>query len=93
MAVNTLDNFFAQSIKFQDLDVLANELTRIGRHQQQQINGSSSPPPPAPPPRDASIVSVGDDTSLSHDGTLLVSEPASTHNRETVCPYYISAIQ
>lgn len=36
----------------QDLDVLADELSRIGRHQSQQ-NGS--PPPPAPPPRDASI--------------------------------------
>uniref|UniRef100_A0A183F170 Mediator of rna polymerase ii transcription subunit 26 n=1 Tax=Gongylonema pulchrum TaxID=637853 RepID=A0A183F170_9BILA len=39
----------------QDLGVLANELTRMGRQQQQQQqqqqqNGSYSPPPPAPPP-------------------------------------------
>uniref|UniRef100_A0A7E4VN09 non-specific serine/threonine protein kinase n=1 Tax=Panagrellus redivivus TaxID=6233 RepID=A0A7E4VN09_PANRE len=41
----------------EDLDVLANELSRMG--QVQNGNGSSaSPPPPAPPPRDASISSV-----------------------------------
>ncbi|VDN03074.1 unnamed protein product [Thelazia callipaeda] len=57
----------------QNLDVLANELTRMGRHQQ---NGNYSPPPPAPPPRDASIMNA-DEASASHDGTLLASEPGS----------------
>jgi serine/threonine protein kinase len=68
----------------EDLDVLANELTRIGRHQQK---GSSSPPPPAPPPRDTSINSVqlmvnsnaSNTSRLMNspvDGSLLASEPA-----------------
>ena len=63
----------------EDLDILANELTRIGRQQQ---NGSASPPPPAPPPRDASISSVpssihsNGDISSPVNGTLLSSEPA-----------------
>uniref|UniRef100_A0A914WJE1 non-specific serine/threonine protein kinase n=1 Tax=Plectus sambesii TaxID=2011161 RepID=A0A914WJE1_9BILA len=61
----------------EDLDALADELSRIGRHQVQQ-NGS--PPPPAPPPRDASIASTEDTASSSsltspQDGTLLASEP------------------
>jgi serine/threonine protein kinase len=41
----------------EDLDILANELSRMG-HQQNGHSSSSSPPPPAPPPRDASISSV-----------------------------------
>uniref|UniRef100_A0A1I8ERI9 Protein kinase domain-containing protein n=1 Tax=Wuchereria bancrofti TaxID=6293 RepID=A0A1I8ERI9_WUCBA len=60
-------------VENQDLDVLANELTRMGRHQQ---NGSYSPPPPAPPPRDTSIMSAVDEASGFHDDTLLVSESA-----------------
>uniref|UniRef100_A0A5S6PV73 non-specific serine/threonine protein kinase n=2 Tax=Brugia malayi TaxID=6279 RepID=A0A5S6PV73_BRUMA len=60
-------------VENQDLDVLANELTRMGRHQQ---NGSYSPPPPAPPPRDTSIMSTVDEASGSHDSTLLVNESA-----------------
>uniref|UniRef100_A0A1I8E8F6 non-specific serine/threonine protein kinase n=1 Tax=Wuchereria bancrofti TaxID=6293 RepID=A0A1I8E8F6_WUCBA len=60
-------------VENQDLDVLANELTRMGRHQQ---NGSYSPPPPAPPPRDTSIMNAVDEASGSHDGTLLVGESA-----------------
>lgn len=40
----------------EDLDILANELSRMGH--QQNGHSSSSPPPPAPPPRDASISSV-----------------------------------
>ncbi|KAH7728303.1 CRE-MIG-15 protein [Aphelenchoides avenae] len=66
----------------EDLDVLANELTKIGRHHQ---NGSSSPPPPAPPPRDASISSVPMALSASSsvrlmgspvDGSMRASVPA-----------------
>ncbi|KHN82631.1 Serine/threonine-protein kinase mig-15 [Toxocara canis] len=58
----------------QDLDILANELTRMGRHQDQ--NGSCSPPPPAPPPRDTSIMGAVEEITSPHDGTLLASEPA-----------------
>lgn len=49
----------------------------MGRHQQ---NGNYSPPPPAPPPRDTSIMSAVDEAGGSHDGTLLVSEPARGHH-------------
>lgn len=66
----------------QDLDVLASELTRMGRHQQQ--NGNTSPPPPAPPPRDASIMANNEDTTPSHDGTLLASEPAHALQHDKV---------
>lgn len=52
--------------------MLANELTRIGRHQQ---NGNYSPPPPAPPPRDTSIMSAVAEVGGSHDSTSLSSEP------------------
>uniref|UniRef100_F1KTH6 non-specific serine/threonine protein kinase n=1 Tax=Ascaris suum TaxID=6253 RepID=F1KTH6_ASCSU len=62
----------------QDLDVLANELTRMGRHQDQ--NGSCSPPPPAPPPRDTSIMGAVEENTSPHDGTLLASEPALRHS-------------
>uniref|UniRef100_A0A915A886 non-specific serine/threonine protein kinase n=2 Tax=Parascaris univalens TaxID=6257 RepID=A0A915A886_PARUN len=62
----------------QDLDVLANELTRMGRHQDQ--NGSCSPPPPAPPPRDTSIMGAVEENTPPHDGTLLASEPALRHS-------------
>ncbi|TKR81037.1 hypothetical protein L596_014981 [Steinernema carpocapsae] len=61
----------------EDLDVLANELTRMGRASQQQqkrFDSSASPPPPAPPPRDASIMSSpsipNSHTDVSLDGTL-----------------------
>uniref|UniRef100_A0A914YR29 Uncharacterized protein n=1 Tax=Panagrolaimus superbus TaxID=310955 RepID=A0A914YR29_9BILA len=42
----------------EDLDILANELSRMGHQQNGGHSSSSSPPPPAPPPRDASISSV-----------------------------------
>ncbi|MFH4975248.1 hypothetical protein AB6A40_001957, partial [Gnathostoma spinigerum] len=63
----------------EDLDVLATELTRIGR--QQQKNSSSSPPPPAPPPRDTSMMGSEEPTSPT-DGTLLASETARVPVRE-----------
>lgn len=68
----------------EDLDMLANELTRIGRTQLHMNGSNMSPPPPAPPPRDASINSMisggsmvsggGDDLTSPHDGTTLASE-------------------
>lgn len=64
--------------------MLANELTRMGRHQQ---NGSYSPPPPAPPPRDTSIMSAVDEASGSHDGTLLASEPGHGHQENLSFPF------
>lgn len=67
------------------MDVLANELTRMGRNQQ---NGNYSPPPPAPPPRDTSIMSAVDEASASHDGTLLASEPAHGHHENLSFPNF-----
>lgn len=65
---------------FKDLDILAKELSRMGRQcsssskQQRHRNNSSqknfvksnlSPPPPAPPPRDASISNIDTNSQLS----------------------------
>jgi hypothetical protein len=64
----------------EDLDVLANELNRMGRlpnSTSAQPSGSISPPPPAPPARNTSILISMDGHSNGIDGTLLASEPAS----------------
>ncbi|KAI6191890.1 BMA-MIG-15, isoform a [Aphelenchoides bicaudatus] len=63
----------------EDLDVLANELNRMGRVPNSTT--TASPPPPAPPARNTSILISMDSISngVGHhiDDTLLASEPAS----------------
>uniref|UniRef100_A0A915EJ97 non-specific serine/threonine protein kinase n=1 Tax=Ditylenchus dipsaci TaxID=166011 RepID=A0A915EJ97_9BILA len=51
MSEPVLLNGAANNSRPEDLDILANELSRMGRNQQHH----HQPPPPAPPPRDASI--------------------------------------
>lgn len=62
------------------MDILASELSRMGRQQHQnkhhsqsrhKNNETCSPPPPAPPPRDTSML-LGE----IDNGTLLASETA-----------------
>ncbi len=75
-------------LKFlKDLDVLAEQLSKMGGN---HLSKAGSPPPPAPPPRESSIASpksVDEDnesltspgSSQNADGTLLASEPAKNH--------------
>ncbi|KAK0404533.1 hypothetical protein QR680_017496 [Steinernema hermaphroditum] len=73
----------------EDLDVLANELTRMGRAsqqmQQKRFDNSTSPPPPAPPPRDASIMSSPPMPSeASLEGTLEAMNGGARPSRKSV---------
>jgi hypothetical protein len=65
----------------QDLDVLANELHRMGRLPNNPPSGSISPPPPAPPTRNTSILIGGHSNGVDKHhhpiDDIHLSEPAS----------------